>query len=128
VPAGFPTNQFFVNSDGSVWEYSQTAGTWVNTGTPYNVGQSATQLQTAAQQAAAAAAAQQATTTPTTATTPVSTTVVPSVTDTYSSIVAWLSQTDLLSSFGLNVPNGLVVLGAGLLVFFMTQSGGRGRR
>lgn len=38
VPSNFPTNQFFVNSDGSVWEYG--ASGWFNTGTPYNNGAS----------------------------------------------------------------------------------------
>jgi hypothetical protein len=39
VPAGYPTNQFYVNNaDGSVWEYSASKGGWINTGTPYNVG------------------------------------------------------------------------------------------
>lgn len=37
VPANYPTNQIFVASDGSFWEYSVTAGTWINVGTPYNV-------------------------------------------------------------------------------------------
>src|SRR6266436_729056 len=34
VPGGFPTNQFFVASDGSVWEFG--SGKWFNTGTPYS--------------------------------------------------------------------------------------------
>jgi hypothetical protein len=40
VPSGFPTNQFFVNTDGSVWEYG--ANGWFNTGTPYNTAASST--------------------------------------------------------------------------------------
>lgn len=38
VPSNFPTNQFFVNTDGSVWEYGTNG--WFNTGTPYNTGAS----------------------------------------------------------------------------------------
>jgi len=36
VPASFPTNQIFVNTDGSQWMYSASQGTWINVGTPYN--------------------------------------------------------------------------------------------
>src|SRR6266850_8445319 len=38
VPPSYPTNQFFVAPDGSVWEYSSSSGKWFNTGTPYNTG------------------------------------------------------------------------------------------
>jgi len=37
VPAGFATNQIFVNTDGSQWMYSASQGNWINVGTPYNV-------------------------------------------------------------------------------------------
>jgi hypothetical protein len=37
VPVGFPTNQIFVNSDGSQWVYSTTQGIWVSEGIPFNL-------------------------------------------------------------------------------------------
>jgi len=37
VPANFPTNQIFVNTDGSQWIYSVSQGTWISMGVPYNV-------------------------------------------------------------------------------------------
>jgi hypothetical protein len=37
VPVGFPTNQIFVNTDGSQWVYSAAQGTWVDVGVPYNL-------------------------------------------------------------------------------------------
>jgi hypothetical protein len=40
VPNGYPTSQLFVNSDQSVWEYSNSTGRWSSVGTPYNAGSS----------------------------------------------------------------------------------------
>jgi hypothetical protein len=63
VPSNYPTNQFFVNSDGSVWEYSAASGTWIDTGTPYNVGAGAASAAPAASSGAVAAPAASTTTT-----------------------------------------------------------------
>lgn len=129
VPVGYPTSQFYVNNaDGSVWEYSASAGTWVNTGVPYNVGSAA--LQTASQQAAASAAAQQATTTPTTATVPVSATIAPDLSTSYQSVLTWLSGTDLGTVIGFpTIPNFAFVLAAGgLWIWLSNRSPAKGRR
>src|ERR1700758_76588 len=117
VPVTFPTNQYYVNTaDGSVWEYSASAGTWLNTGVPYNVN-APTPAATAAQNAAA----QAATTTPTTTTAPISATIAPDLTTgtSYQSILDWLSQNTLAASLGFNIPNFVVVIavGAGVLWF-----------
>jgi hypothetical protein len=125
VPVTFPTNQYYVNTaDGSVWEYSASAGTWLNTGVPYNVN-APTPAQTAAQNAAA----QAATTTPTTSTAPISTTIAPDLTTgtSYQSILDWLSQNTLAASLGFNVPNFVVVIavGAGVLWFMQRPKAGR---
>jgi hypothetical protein len=37
VPAGFNQNSVFIASDGSQWEYSTSAGKWIDVGTPYNL-------------------------------------------------------------------------------------------
>jgi hypothetical protein len=42
VPVGYPTNSIYVDSNGGFWEYSSAQGTWLNVGTPYNVGGTAT--------------------------------------------------------------------------------------
>jgi hypothetical protein len=126
VPVTFPTNQYYVNTaDGTVWEYSASAGTWVNTGVPYNVN-----APTPAQTAAANAAAQAATTTPTIATTPVSTTIAPDLTTgtSYQSILDWLSQNTLAASIGFNVPNFVVVIAVGGAVLWIMRQPKTGRR
>lgn len=38
VPVGYPTSSIYVDSNGGFWEYSAAQGTWLNVGTPYNVG------------------------------------------------------------------------------------------
>ncbi len=38
VPANYPTNQLYVNSDGSLWEYNASTNTWFSAGTPYSGG------------------------------------------------------------------------------------------
>jgi hypothetical protein len=114
VPVGFPTNQFFVSNDGSVWEFSQAQGTWINTGTPYNVGPSAVSPTPAAVPAGAVS--------PAASTQPVNVTVAPAATESaYQSVLDWLSQSTLISS----VPNWILVLGAGLLALKISREGRR---
>lgn len=113
VPVGFPTNQFFVSPDGSVWEYSQAQGNWINQGTPYNVG----------------AAAPGATTTPVPADTsaatpaPINVNVAPAVPagSSYQGVLDWLGQSTLISS----IPNWVIVAGAGIVALKISREGGR---
>jgi len=114
VPVGFPTNQFFVSNDGSVWEYSQAQGGWINTGTPYNVGASASPQAAAASTQAAAVPASSA---------PVVNITTPATPSAYQGVLDWLGQSTLISS----VPNWVLVLGAGLVALKVSR-GSEGRR
>jgi hypothetical protein len=115
VPVGFPTNQFFVSNDGSVWEYSQAQGGWINTGTPYNV--------SAPSSSAALPAAGSSAASPASAAAPVVNITTPAQESTYQTILDWLGQSTLISS----VPNWVLVLGAGLVALKISR-GSESRR
>lgn len=102
VPPGFPTNQFFVAPDGSVWEYSSSSGKWFNTGTPYNAGVTPTPP-TAPTNGSSAPSS------------PVSVTVTPGTPaeSGYKPILDWLTQQTLITG----LPNWIVGGGAALLAW-----------
>lgn len=110
VPAGFPVNQFFVAPDGSVWEYSAASKTWLNTGTPYNVGAPAAPTPTPGSSSASTPAQ------------PVSVTVnTPAASSGgYQAILDWLTQQTLISG----IPNW-VIAGGGVLLAYKMSSGGK---
>lgn len=112
VPAGFPVNQFFVAPDGSVWEYSAASKSWMNTGTPYNVGASAAASTPAAAGSSSASTPAQ----------PVSVTVnTPAASSGgYQAILDWLTQKTLISG----IPNW-VIAGGGVLLAYKMSSGGK---
>lgn len=147
MPAGFPTNQFYVAPDGSVWEYSVSSNSWFNTGTPYMQPGSAPATATSpvpagyptssaytdangniwtwngSQWAISGSVQTGGAITPTTP--PVSVTVTPTSTDTgYQAVLDWLTQQTLISS----LPNWLVLAGGALAykMFFPSSSSGRG--
>lgn len=95
VPSGFPTNQIFVNTDGSQWVYSASMAKWINVGTPYNVG-----APVAAAPAPAASAPVSVNVAPAAA-------VAPPVASPYQSIIDFATQDTLIT----NVPNWLVGIG-----------------
>lgn len=115
VPIGFPTNQFFVSNDGSVWEYSQAQSAWMNTGTPYNVGTSVPPPAAAASTQAAAAPASAA---------PVVNITTPATPSAYQGVLDWLGQSTLISA----VPNWVLVLSAGLVALKVSRGGSGGSR
>lgn len=118
VPPGFPTNQFYVAPDGSVWEYSVSSNSWFNTGTPYNVN---------APGGGATAPTPAATTDSGASQPPVSVTVsTPASESGYQSILDWLTQQTLISGF----PNWTILAGGALAykMFFASGSSGRGRQ
>lgn len=122
VPAGFPTNQIFVNSDGSFWEWSGSK--WVNVGIPYGTGASATP-------AAAPPSSSGAPTTPTASTTaPVVNVTSPApATSEYQSIIDFLSQDTLLAALGFSgIPNWLTGLGGAVLIYKVAAPAAAGRR
>jgi hypothetical protein len=114
VPAGFPTNQIFVNSDGSFWQYSSARGAWVNVGTPYNTGAAATPP------APPPSSTGSSTMPPsTTAPAPVSASGTPIVTGTsYQEILDWLNQDSLLATLGFaGIPNWITGAGVALVLY-----------
>lgn len=111
VPIGFPTNQFFVSSDGSVWQFGN--GKWFNTGTPNTAGGSGAPP---ALPAAAPIAAGGDTSAPVA---PVSVTVAPAGESSYQAILDWLTQSTLISP----VPNWIVGGGVALVAWKLFGSG-----
>jgi len=117
VPAGFPVNQFFVASDGSVWEYSTSGNQWVNTGTPYNTGASSSGGATSPTPAAITDSSASAP--------PVSVTVTtPPTSSGYQAILDWLTQSTLISP----VPNWVVAAAAALIASKVMGSSSGGKR
>jgi len=47
VPVGYPTNSLYLATNGSLWAFSSTTGTWENVGTPYGVDTGAASTSTA---------------------------------------------------------------------------------
>jgi hypothetical protein len=122
VPAGYPTNQIFVNSDGSFWQYS--ANGWVNVGTPYNTGAAATPAAPAPSPSGGSTAAPTGTTAPA----PVSITTAPAAVapSQYQAILDWLQTDTLLSSLGFaGIPNWITGGGVLLLGYKVTQKSGK---
>lgn len=116
VPSGFPTNQFYVAPDGSVWEYSVSGNRWFNTGTPYNVN---------APGGGATAPTPASTTDSTASQPPVSVTVsTPATESGYQSVLDWLTQQTLISGF----PNWVLLAGGALAYkMFFASSSAKGR-
>jgi len=119
VPGNFPTNQIFVNTDGSQWIYSTSQTKWISAGTPVNVnaGSSAASSTTPAAQTPA----------------PVTAAVDPSqvsaaaaapATSDYQSVLDWLGQSTLISG----IPNWAIALGGGLLVAHAMKPAAAGGR
>lgn len=111
VPATFPTNQIFVNADGSQWMFSAAQGKWINVGTPFNVN--------APSATTPASAAPPVPTSPTAAAaagTPVNVSVAAPTasTSTYDSLISFATQDSLISG----IPNW--ILGVGL--FFASKA------
>lgn len=113
VPAGFPVNQFFVAPDGSVWEYSAASKTWMNTGTPYNVGGGGGGTPTSSSGGSGSGSAPSQ---------PVSVTVnAPAASSGgYQAVLDWLTQQTLISG----IPNW-VIAGGGVLLAYKMGSGGK---
>lgn len=121
VPSGYPTNQIFVNTDGSFWQYSSAQAHWVNVGTPYNTGASATPPAPPPSSSGASTAAPTGTTAPA----PVSISVAPAASS-YQEIFDWLQEDTLLSSIGFaGIPNWLVAGGGALLLYKVSSGGGK---
>lgn len=150
VPSGFPTNQFFVAPDGSVWEYSTSSNSWFNTGTPYQQpGTSTTPAATSPVPAGwptsaaytdgvgniwtwngtawvvSGSVSSGGLLTSSSPAAPVSVTVTsPSTTDTgYQAVLDWLTQQTLISS----LPNWMVLAGGALAYKMFFASSGKGR-
>jgi hypothetical protein len=118
VPAGYPTNQLFVNSDGSFWEYGPNG--WVYVGTPYNTGATATPPAPAPSPSGGSTAPPAGTTAPG----PVSVSVAPAASSGYQAILDWLQQDSLASSIGFTgIPNWIVGGGAFFAYKLFTKSG-----
>jgi hypothetical protein len=120
VPAGFPTNQIFVNADGSFWEWSPSQSKWVNVGTPYGTGASATPPAPPPSPNGGSTAPPAAGAAP-----PVSITTPPAVASSgYQAILDWLEKDSLASSIGFSAPNWIVAGGAVLLGYkFLGKTG-----
>lgn len=124
VPAGYPTSQIFVNTDGSFWQYSSAQSRWINMGTPYNTGATATPAAPPPSSSGASTAAPASTTAPA----PVSVSVSPSTSSSYQEILDWLQEDTLLSSIGFaGIPNWIAAFG-GALLLYKVSSGSGGRR
>jgi|SRR5712664_3444458 len=121
VPAGYPTSQIFVNTDGSFWQYSSAQARWMNVGTPYNTGASATPPAPPPSSSGASTAAPTGTTAPP----PVSISLAPAASG-YQDIFNWLQEDTLLSSLGFaGIPNWIVAGGGALLLYKVTSGGGK---
>jgi hypothetical protein len=147
VPVGFPTNQFYVAPDGSVWEYSTSSNSWFNTGTPYqapgstpvpaaspvpagwpttsaytdSIGNIWTWNGTAWVVSGSVNSGGLMTSSSPAA--PVSVTVAPTSTDTgYQAVLDWLSEQTLFTG----LPNWMVLAG-GALAYKMFFASGKGR-
>ncbi len=117
VPAGYPTNQLFVNSDGSFWEYG--ANGWVNVGTPYGTGASATPPAPPPSPAGGSTAP------PAGVAAPVSVSVAGPSTG-YQEILDWLQKDSLLASLGFaKIPNWVTAGGVAVLGYRLTGKSGR---
>jgi len=134
VPAGFPANQLFINTDGSQWIYSSSQSKWINAGTPTNVSAAQSPAATPTTPATATGATQidgqgntwtyngstwQLTTAASSSSLPAGTVssvaptaAAPADASGYSTILDWFTQSTLISG----VPNWAMALGAGLLV------------
>jgi hypothetical protein len=120
VPAGYPTSQMFVNTDGSFWQYSSAQSRWINVGTPYNTGASATPSAPPPSASGASTAAPTGTTAPP----PVNVSVAPAGSS-YQEILDWLQLDTLSSSIGFaGIPNWIVA-GGGALLLYKVSSGGK---
>lgn len=121
VPAGYPTSQIFVNTDGSFWQYSSTLAKWMNVGTPYNTGASATPPAPPPSSSGASSAAPTGTTAPA----PVNVSIAPAA-NSYQEIFDWLQEDTLSSSIGFaGIPNWIVAGGGALLLYKVTSGGKR---
>ena len=148
VPSGFPTNQFYVAPDGSVWEYSTSSNSWFNTGTPYRQPGAAPAAATSPVPAGwptsapytdgtgniwtwngtawvvSGSVGSGGLITSSSPAAPVSVTVSPTSTDTgYQAVLDWLTQQTLVSS----LPNWLVLAGGALAYKMFFASSGKGR-
>ncbi len=120
VPTGYPTSQLFVNSDGSFWQYNPASQNWVNVGTPYNTGASATPAAPAPSSSGASTAPPANTTAPA----PVNVSVAPAAAQSsYQAILDWLQQDSLLSSIGFAGTPNWIVAGAGVLLAYKVSAG-----
>jgi|HubBroStandDraft_6_1064221.scaffolds.fasta_scaffold17089_8 hypothetical protein len=125
VPAGYPTSQMFIDSNGGFWQYSSSQSQWINVGTPYNTG--AASVPPAAP-TGSTPSAPTSLTTPTTAPAPVSTVTVSTPSTSYQEILDWLQSDTLGSTIGFNsIPNWIVVAAAGLLAAKVSGGGGKKR-
>ena len=121
VPSGYPTSQIFVNTDGSFWQYSSTMAKWMNVGTPYNTGATATSPAPPPSSSGASSAAPTGTTAPP----PVNVSIAPAA-NSYQEIFDWLQQDTLSSSIGFaGIPNWIVAGGGALLLYKVTSGGKR---
>lgn len=116
VPAGYPTNQFYVAADGTLWEYAAAQSQWIPIPSNYA--------------AAAAAAAGATPTTPqvTASLAPAPATSVsvttPAASSGYSDILTWLQNSTLING----VPNWVIALGGAAVLFKISRpSEGRTR-
>jgi len=114
VPSGYPVNQFYVATDGSVWEF--TGGKWFNTGTPYSAPGATASASSPAPAPSAPDASAGSTSAPSA---PVNVSVTSD--SGYQTILDWLPQSTLLSF----APNW-AVLGVGALAAWkLFGKGGR---
>lgn len=103
VPANYPTNQIFVYTDGTQWQFFPAQGAWVNLGIPYGTNSGT---------AAARSTTTSALDTGGTPAAPVSVSVAPS-SSSFQPILDWLSQNTLIAA----VPNWVPTAGVALLAF-----------
>jgi len=115
VPPGYPTNQFYVAPDGTLWEYAAAQSQWIPIPSNY------------AAAAAAAAGATPATPQVTAALAPTAApaqTVNVASSSGYSDILTWLQNSTLING----VPNWVIALGGAAVLFKIARpSGGKTR-
>lgn len=119
VPTNFPTNQFYVANDGSVWEFG--SGKWFNTGTPYSAPGASSPAPSPAPTPAPVSSTPVVTSSGGgTTSSPVNVAVTSD--SGYQTILDWLPQRTLIGS----VPNWAVVAGVGFLGWkIFSGKGGR---
>lgn len=123
VPAGYPTSQIFVDPNGGFWQYSTASNSWVNVGTPYNTGATASVPPV---NPGTTPSAPTSLAIPTTAPAPVSTVNIAAPSSTYQDILNWLEEDTLGATIGFSsIPNWIITAGAIALAWKFSHGGKR---